>query len=362
MAKRAPRANASASIQDVADAASVSIATVSRVLNNPDLVSRDTFDRVHEAITRLRYRPNVYARGLINGTRRVLGFALPDLHGEFYSELLRGADGEANRLGFHLLVTSEGRSQPALPPAPGQGPGTDPTNTPTRPGERTSGFEFGLVGGVAVMITEPNAALLQESIDLALPVVVIDLEIKHPRVDCILIDNAQGATLATEHLLQTIPPERLSFAGGPRDNFDTKTRADAFVAALRARGGEPRPDQLTFGAYSVEWGQRWISEHASRQAGGLPFGVLAGNDEIALGILQAAQDLGLRVPQDVRIVGFDDTRLASLVRPSLSSVRVPLRDVGAEAIRLLARRIAEPDAAEVVTRLPASLIVRESSR
>src|SRR5438876_10989122 len=97
------------SIQDVAAAAAVSIATVSRVINNPELVSGPTSDRVRKAIRDLGFRPNHFARGLMTRQSRVLGIALPDIHGEFYSELIRGADTEAHRRGYHLLVSSDAR-------------------------------------------------------------------------------------------------------------------------------------------------------------------------------------------------------------------------------------------------------------
>ena len=125
-------------------------------------------------------------------------------------------------------------------------------------------------------------------------------------------------------------------------------------------GVEPSADQTSFGEYSLTWGERWATD-AHRRGLLKGAGVLAGNDEIALGILQTARQLGVRVPEDLRIIGFDDTRLASLVRPSLSTVRVPLTDVGAAAVRSLVERIGSPDKKAGVTSLATKLIVRESS-
>ena len=328
------------SIQDVADAAKVSIATVSRVLNNPELVAEATAKKVREVIERLNYKPNPFAQGLITRSSRVLCFALPDMSGEFYSELIRGADSKAHQLGYHLLVSSEARG------------------TPRSAEEATRGPGLGLADGLAIMITEPQALAWRGTGDDQTPVVLIDVEVEG--LDCVLVDNATGTAQAVSHLLERVPASRLYFVGGPAANFDTAARATAFRESLARAGHEPREDQVAFGRYDVAWGATWMK---SRRSGGRrgPIGVLAGNDEIALGVLQAAEDLSLEVPGDVRVVGFDDTRLASLVRPRLSSVRVPLADVGAAAIDLLATRIEDGDLEPRRVRLATELVIRESS-
>jgi LacI family transcriptional regulator len=330
------------SIQDVAEAAHVSIATVSRVLNNPHLVAGETAKRVQTEIARLGYVPNAFAQGLIKKVSRVLGIALPDLHGEFYSELLRGADAEARRHGYHLLVSSEARQ------------GGSPA---------VSGGVFGLIDGLAIMLTEPDERLWKETRGMRLPTVVLDAEIDAPHVDRILVDNAAGTHDATRHLLENVRGGRLFFVGGPRENFDTARRAEEFTRTLRAAGVSARPEEIAYGQYSTEWGQAWVNARltAAGPAALKGVGVLAGNDEIALGVLQAVQDAGLSVPNDVKIVGFDDTRIASMVRPRLSAVRVPLVEVGEKAVRLLLERIEDPRRPAATIHLPTRLIVRESS-
>lgn len=330
------------SIQDVAEAAKVSIATVSRVLNNPHLVAGQTAQRVQAEIARLGYVPNAFAQGLIRKSSRVLGIALPDLHGEFYSELLRGADTEARRRGYHLLVSSEARQ------------GGSPA---------VSGGVFGLIDGLAIMLTEPDERLWKETRGMRLPTVVLDAEIDAPHVDRILVDNAAGTHDATRHLLESVRGDKMFFLGGPKENFDTKRRAEEFIRTLRAAGSPTRANEVSFGHYSTEWGLIWARERVN-QGGAAALkgiGVLAGNDEIALGVLQAAQDAGLSVPRDVRIVGFDDTRIASMVRPRLSTVRVPLVEVGEKAVQLLLERIEDPRRPAATVHLPTRLIIRESS-
>ena len=330
-------ASRAASIHDVASAARVSIATVSRVMNSPHLVSAKTAARVQEVIRQIGYAPNPFAQGLITRSSRVLGIALPDIHGEFYSELLRGADEEAGKLGYHLLVSSESRVR----------------------GEGAPPLGFGLVDGVAVMIADANNALSREARESSLPVVVLDTDLHERGVDSVVVDNAGGTRQAVLHLLETAPAGQLFFVGGPSENFDSLARAKAFRETLAAAGHEARADQVAFGEYTAEWGETWAKSRLPSVRGTL--GVLAGNDEIAIGILRAAEDQGIAVPSRLRLVGFDDTRLASLIRPRLSSVRVPMAEVGAASIRLLVRRLDDREASIECVRLPTSLIIRESS-
>lgn len=328
------------SIEDVASAASVSTATVSRVINNPGLVATATAKRVRAAIDELEYRPNILAKGLSTRRTGVLGIALPDIFGEFYSELLRGADGQARASGYHLLVSSEARI--------GNGAHAE------------SALAFGLIDGLAVMITEPDARILPEAARSGVPVVVLDTEAQGQEFDSVVVDNAAGTSEAVHHLLESVEPEHCCFVGGPRENFDTASRAKAFTAALAGRGHRVRPEQLSFGAYTTEWGLKWASERIAAKSTRCS-GVLAGNDEIAYGVVQACQDAGVSIPGTLRLVGFDDSRLASLMRPRLSSVRIPAAEIGAAAVRLLVARVKEPSSAATHLTLPTKLVIRESS-
>ena len=335
-----------ASIQDVATTAGVSTATVSRVINNAALVAPETAKRVAKAIAELGYKPNLFAQGLMTRKSHVLGIALPDIHGEFYSELLRGADAEARRLGYHLLVSSEAHSRDEQ--------------------HRDGSLAFGLIDGLAVMITEPNEPLWTEARSASLPLVVLDADLHARGFDSVVVDNTTGTREATRHLLDGRPPyapDRCYFVGGPRENFDTRARAEVFLGTLREAAGGSTPiseDAVSYGDYSLQWGEKWATD-AHRRGVLRGAGVLAGNDEIALGILQTARQLEIDVPRELRVVGFDDTRLASLVRPSLSTVRVPLADVGAAAVRALVERIAEPEREATTVTLATELVVRESS-
>lgn len=338
------------SIDDVAHIAGVSTATVSRFLNTPRLVAAATAVRIESAIAELGYRPNRFAQGLMTKRSHVLGIVLPDIHGEFYSELLRGAFAEARARGYHLLVAGSDMGEFSA--------------------ESIRSGPFGLIDGLAVMMTEPSPQMWRAARATGLPMVTLDADAPDSSgssVPSILIDNASGAAEAIDHLLASVPADRCWFVGGPADNFDTRHRAAAFSAGLRRKHHEPHTDQFAYGTYSPEWGRvwaaAWLKKHAADRAHPLaPLAVMAGNDEVALGILDTFAQAGLATPATLRIVGFDDSRLASLLRPGLSSVRIPRAEVGAAAIAALVERLESPDAKVSSRTLPTRLVIRDSSR
>ena len=313
-------------------------------MNARHKVSAKTAARVLQVIQETGYVPNPFAHGLSKRESRVLGITLPDIHGEFYSELLRGANAEAHALGYHLLISSA------------------ETHSERNQDEFAfrRGVAAGLVDGVAIMLTEPDRETVNLLANSKIPVVAIDFVLHDKGIDSVVVDNTPGTAQAVEHLLASLSPDKLYFVGGPADNFDTRERAEAFRATLLRAGHKARANQTSFGTYTLEWGRQWAAQAA--KVGMLKgVGVLAGNDEVACGIMQAGEDAGLNVPRDLRVVGFDDTRLSELVRPRLSTVQVPMSDVGAGAIRALVRRLENRDAKASVTLLPTRLIVRESS-
>jgi LacI family transcriptional regulator len=332
------------SIRQVAAHAGVSIATVSRVMNKSADVSPDTASRVRKAVEELGYIPNPMARGLNSGDTRVLGIALPWFQGEFFTELLQGADEEAVRLGYHLMVTS----------------------ITTMPDGKRRNRIVGsrLVEGTVLMIEKAENPLWRDAIESGLPTVSIVTDLTAQGLDSVVIDNEKGTMEAVEHLLRWMPPSKLAFAGGPTDNYDTQRRAAAFVAALAKHGHKATPDQVIFGDFAVEWGREWFLRHAQVAGGAAKLagsGVLAGNDEIAVGIMRAAEHASLKVPDQFRIVGFDDTQLSRLIRPSLSTVALQMADVGATAISMLVRRLENRATTPTLVKVPTHLVVRESS-
>jgi LacI family transcriptional regulator len=327
-------------MQDVATRANVSISTVSRVLNRRELVSEPTRIRVEAAIRELGYRPNAFARGLMLRRSEIVGLVLPDMHGEFYSEIIRGANLRARELGYNLVVAS-GRD------------GDESYTLLDAMQQRT------ILDGVAVMVPELSDQLRDTLTDFPRPFVVLDCDVPGTQHDCVLIDQRHGARTMMEHLLRARGMRRVVFVGGLRTNVDTIARLAACEEALRAV-------DLTLEARDIHHlDYQYDSAYALAQAHltewiGPDHCVFAANDEMAAGIIAAATSAGVRLPDELAVVGFDDTRIARMTRPALTTVRVPTAEMGERAVELLCERIAEPKRPPRRVLLQPELVVRES--
>lgn len=330
-----------ASIEDVARRAGVSISTVSRVLNGRNVVNATTRERVERAIEELDYRPNVFARGLMLRRSNILGLVLPDLHGEFYSEVIRGANLKTRELGYHLLVSSV---------------------TPDDDGQDILAAvgTAGLVDGIVVMVTEMSSKIRSSLTRAEMPLVVLDGDVPGVRHDAVAIDQRSGAEVLMRHLMESNPKDRVVFLGGHDTNLDTLDRLAAFRSTVEAAGREIRPDDITFLDYRYETAFQFATQHV-RSWVARPTTVFAANDEMAAGVIDAAIAATYRVPKDLRVAGFDDTRIAQLTRPRLTTVRVPMAEMGATAVDLLCKRLGEPQRPATKVTLQAELVVRESS-
>lgn len=328
------------SIEDVAQRANVSISTVSRVINGRNIVNSETRLRVENAIRELGFRPNVFARGLMLQRSQILGFVLPDLHGDFYSEIIRGANLRARSLGYHLIISS-----------------IDPADE--RRGILSSVGNHGMLDGIAVMVSELDETSQQSLGEISVPVVLLDGKMPQSPHDSVQIDQRRGAAAITQHLIQACGVRRIVFVGGHSTNIDTMERLRACRDVLREAGMELQSSDIHYldyeyhTAYSL--GERRVHEWA-----GPGICVFAANDEMAAGIVHAAMSRGLAVPGDLKVVGFDDTRLARIMRPRLTTVHVPMQELGAMAVELLVKRLAEPNAPIHTMLLEPQLMIRDS--
>lgn len=330
-----------ASIEDVAKLANVSISTVSRVINRRELVNKETCERVEAAIRKLQYRPNAFARGLMLRKSGIVGLVLPDLHGEFYSEVIRGANSQAREMGRNLLVSS------ALP-------GEDAETWLSAFGQR------GLVDGLAVMVSDRVATGVGATLaGLKLPIVVLDDEIEGVEHDAVIIDQRQGALVMMQHLVNSRGAKQIIFVGGRETNIDTQARFSAYRDTLKSSGLNYDHANVHFLDFTYDSAYKLALESAKRWAGPHHF-VFAANDEMAAGIVAGATAQNIAVPRDLGVVGFDDTRIANMTNPRLTTVRVPMSRMGANAVELLCQRIDDPEKPPARVSLEAELVVRES--
>jgi LacI family transcriptional regulator len=328
------------SIVQVAERANVSISTVSRVINRRQVVNEKTRKRVEQAIEELGYHPNAFARGLMLRKSEMVGLILPDLHGEFYSEIIRGADGQARQTGYHLVISSA------------------KDNRDTQ--DLLQGVQQrSVMDGVAVMVSELTSGIQELLADFRLPFVVLDGDVDGGVHDSVLIDQLEGARAMMQHLVHTCGFQRIVFLGGLGTNMDTIARLEAYREVLREAGRPISSEDIYHLDYQYETAYAFAQRHLRGWVGERNC-VFAANDEMACGVVDAATAVGVNIPAELAVVGFDDTRVARMTRPSLTTVRVPMSQMGAKAIELLCDRLANPDRPPRIVSLHPQLVVRES--
>lgn len=300
---------AEATIRDVARRAQVSVASVSRALNNLDNVSDQTRARVADAVRELGYVPHAGARSLSLARTNAIGVVLPDLHGEFFSEIVRGMDREASRRGYLLLLSNmhagSAQAQIALRAMRGR------------------------VDGLLVMAPHLSKEELSEALPSGVRAVLINTGGVFDDRPGIRLDNAAGACAVAEHLLAH-GRRQIVHIRGPEGNIDAEERVDAFRKRLATSGAAC---EIILGDFTEVSGEAAI-EQLLRS--GVKFdAIFAANDMMASGALQALRRAGIRVPRDVAVAGFDDIPLASHL--GLTTVRVRIAELGERALdRLVA--------------------------
>jgi LacI family transcriptional regulator len=323
---------AEATIRDVARRAQVSVATVSRALNGLENVSDKTRSRVADAVRDLGYVPHAGARSLSLARSNAVGVVLPDLHGEFFSEIVRGMDREASRHGYLLLLSNlHGRKEQASIALQAM---------------------RGRVDGLVVMAPQLSEAELSQALPAHLPALLVNTRMNEGGRPSIHLDNAAGVRAVVDHLVQ-LGRKRLVHIAGPVGNIDAQERAEAFRAACAERdvGCEIVP-----GDFDEESGKEAIGELLKRNRS---FdGIFAANDNMAIGALVALRARGLRVPEDVAVAGFDDIPLAQHL--GLTTVRVRIAELGERALARLLAIVCNEDAGGDELHAP-ELIIRQTT-
>lgn len=326
-------------IKDVARAAGVSVATVSRVYNTSDLVRPHTRERVRQAAAALGYTPHGAARSLITSRTNTIGVLLPDIHGEFFSEVIRGVDQTAQRHGYHLLVSSSHNERPAV--------------------EVALRSMRGRVDGLLVMSPEMDSEAAVRNLPAGFPVVLLNPSGTDDAFDAIAVANHDGAYAMVAHLV-ALGHQRIGVIAGARRNHDAAERLRGYRAALADAGLEPRPSWEAAGDFSEASGYRAAAELLARTP--RPTALFAANDSMAIGALSAIRAASLRVPDDLAVAGFDDIPMARYLDPPLSSVHVDISALGERATVRLLHRVREP--AEPRSRwretLATTLVIRRS--
>ena len=318
----------------------MSVATVSRVLNASAPVRDHTRDRVLQVARELHFAPNGAARTLKRRQASALGVILPDLYGEFFSELLRGIDLEAQRAGHALLVSSSHHDARGVAVA--------------------VRAMRGRVDGLLVMAPDVSSASLASVLPDGLPTVFLNAPPIKGATAAVSVDNVGGTRAVVRHLAR-LGHERIAFVCGPPRNADAAARLRGFRVAMRAARLDVHDSLVMRGDFTEEGGWKAARELIV-QAGPRPTALFAANDAMAVGALLALHEAGVDIPREMSVVGFDDIPIARYVTPSLTTVRVAIDVLGARAAALLFRALATPLAHDAAHRevVPAELVVRHS--
>ncbi|WP_309630437.1 LacI family DNA-binding transcriptional regulator [Brevundimonas sp.] len=328
-----------ATIRDVAERARVSVASVSRVLTGAGAVTEPTRLKVLEAVEALAYVPHSGARSLSTSRTDTVGVILPDLFGEFFSELIRGMDVAARANGLHLIVSS--------------------SHDDASEAAAAIRSMRGRVDGLIVLSPHLDSANLAHSLAGRLPVLLMNGGANDAGRPSMVVDNVGGAVAAVEHLLAQ-GRERIVHIGGPSGNLEARERQAGYIQAMTAAGRQPN---VVAGEFTQASGHDATAVLLAE--GARPDAIFAANDMMAIGALLALQDAGVRCPEDVAVVGFDDVPIAALMRPALTTLRIEIAETGRRAMDRLVTLItasndpqATPDAACEIIR--PQLVVRQS--
>ena len=308
-------------IRAVAALAKVSIATVSRTINGSPVVSEKLSKRVWQAIEHLNYFPNTHARTLVSGRSRLFGIIVENITNPFFPELIQSFEEIAVANGYEILVSSS-NSDPAVL-----------TTCVRRMLERK-------VDGVAVLTFGEEEPVLDQLAFRDIPIVLAEFRLSDPKASTILLDYSTGIRAAVDHLVQ-LGHKKIGYLAGPHKLHSAVTRENDFQAAMQAAGLPLQKKWIIECDHTLKGGVVGFGKLQSLPA--QPTALLCSNDMTAIGVLRAAYLQGLRVPQDLSVIGLDDIDFAEFTLPPLTTIRLSRTDLARAAFEALRQQAEEPN-------------------
>lgn len=319
-------------MRDVAREAGVSIKTVSRVINEESVVEETTRAGVQEAIDRLGYRPNELARGLKGSRSRTVGLIIADISNPFFADLCKEVEEVARSRGYSVILCASAEDA-----------ATEHEYIELLLQRRVDGL-------LLVPAPGEHARLSREE----LPIVALDRPLESIDTATVLAESRKGARLATQHLVSH-GHRRVAFVGDDERLYTARQRLAGYLDTMNGSG---LCTLYRLGARDISSAADATRELLSAQEP--PTALLAGNGLITAGILRALDERGMRPPRDIALVGFDDTELLSTLRPRLTLLHQPSKEMGRRAAEMLFKRIDDQNLASEHVALPTELVIRES--
>ena len=328
-------------IRDVAKRAKVSTATVSRTVNNVATVDAQLAKRVWKAIEELGYYPNRQARALVSGRSRVFGLIVSEITNPFFPEIVQTFETLAVENHYEILLTST-------------------IHDPKRMELAVRRMIEGRADGVAILTFGMEEELLEHLRFRNTPLVFVDVGPKAPRVSNIHVDYLDGIRQAVQHLA-ALRHERIGFVTGPLELRSAVARKEAFEKAMREIGLPVRPEFILQGDHRLEGGKAAVQMIWNLRE--KPTALLCSNDMTAIGVLREAFELGIQVPRDLSVIGFDDIRMAEFVTPPLTTIQMSQTELARLAFTALIEEVKRetpaPKGTELI--LKTKLILRRST-
>ncbi|WP_199425844.1 LacI family DNA-binding transcriptional regulator [Thermaerobacillus caldiproteolyticus] len=327
-------------IYDVAKQAGVSISTVSRVINNTGRISEKTRKKVLAVMEELHYQPSMVASALTGKRTRTIGLVIPDVANPFFSEIARKVEDRGRELGFNVLMCN-----------------TD--NNPDTEEMYLSLLKQKSVDGIIIGTTTKNYTVLNELLQEHFPIALIAQDIPELAIDVVRVDDFLGAYQAVSHLV-SLDHKKIAIMLGNLSRTSDKYRLQAYRQVMEEHGLEYDEKFVIYTDYSMEDGKRAALELLRSSL--RPTAIFACFDSLAVGAYQAAKEVGLHIPGDLSVVGFDNTILATIVDPPLTTVAQPIDEMGRQVVDLLIREIEGEKSTKQRVILPPELIIRQSTK
>lgn len=333
-----------ARIKDVAERAGVSVTSVSRVLNGEKYISQRILDKVNQAIKELNYSPSQIARSLKKQKTNTIGVIVPDFTNYFCSTILSSIEESASEYGYNLIVCNIAENL-------------------DKELKYLQAVQEMRVDGIIIMHQKTDERILSFIESASMPILFSCVRSPLPDRFSVLINDYQAAWDATEYLIG-LGHRRIAFLGGDLEDVTSgQSRYQGYLDALSKAGIPLNPDFVKFGNYKQESGRIRMKEILEQGAGERPTVVFAASDDMAVGAMNCILDYGLRIPEDISIMGFDDSLIAKAVRPMLTSMHQPARELGRTSLEYLHNLIedrGQPCCKEIY--LPHRIMERASCR
>ncbi|WP_411953672.1 catabolite control protein A [Alkalibacillus sp. S2W] len=328
-------------IYDVAKEANVSMATVSRVINGNTNVKPATRQKVLNAIGELGFRPNAVARGLASRKTTSVGVIIPDISNLFFAELARGIEDIASMYKYHIILSSSDQQQ-------------------NKELDLLDNMLEKQVDGVIFMGSSVTSEHIEAFSQANVPVILAATVDDSHTLPSVNIDYYEAMKDAVIHLSQQIDKEAIGFVTSPLNAKINEMKRQGYLDAIKESGLPFNEEYVYPGDDSYQSGIDAANYFLNQS--NPPRAIITSSDEMALGVVHGAQDYGIKVPDDLNVVGFDNTRLANMVRPTLTSVLQPMYDIGAVSMRLLTKLLRGEEIEEEQVTLPHRIVVRDSTK